>query len=462
MTTTQNEEKIIPYRKRRHLNIGIVIFGIILIYLIATIVLYLTAPHVNVYEVRQGSILKDNAYTGLALRKESIVYAEDNGYVNYYIENNSKVRVGTKVYTISDDEMIFDESSDDTTTILTEEQLQTLGLKIQSYNDQFQENHFYTSYQLKEDLQSSLDKYTNQSKTEQLQQLLAAENNSGIKLQSASKDGMIVYSVDGMEDLTAETISEKQLHKNSYKKTDFFNNMQVSSGDPVYKIVTDDRWELFIQISKETADALTGKTSVKVHFKKDDQSIYAKLSFLENTKEPVVRLQFDHSMIRYINERYLDVELILEDETGLKIPKSAETTKEFYLIPKEYLTLGGNSNSEGVLLQTKDADGNIATRFFAVTVYYEKDEKLFLDPNVFEKGAILLKPDSTETLTLGEKDSLKGVYCINKGYAVFKQIQILCESDEYYIIEEGNAFGLSNYDHIALDSSTIHENDIVF
>ena len=28
-------------------------------------------------------------------------------------------------------------------------------------------------------------------------------------------------------------------------------------------------------------------------------------------------------MIRYVNDRYLDIELILEDETGLKIPKSA-------------------------------------------------------------------------------------------------------------------------------------------
>ena len=67
-----------------------------------------------------------------------------------------------------------------------------------------------------------------------------------------------------------------------------------------------------------------------------------------------------------------------------------------------------------------------------------------------------------ETYELKDTRSLKGVYCINKGYAVFKQIQILCESDEYYIIEEGNSFGLSNYDHIALDSSNIKENDVVF
>ena len=45
---------------------------------------------------------------------------------------------------------------------------------------------------------------------------------------------------------------------------------------------------------------------------------------------------------------------------------------------------------------------------------------------------------------------------------MFKQITILCESDTYYIVEEGNSYGLSNYDHIALDSSNIQENDVVF
>ena len=47
------------------------------------------------------------------------------------------------------------------------------------------------------------------------------------------------------------------------------------------------------------------------------------------------------------------------------------------------------------------------------------------------------------------------------GYAVFKQVEILCESEEYYIIEEGNSYGLSNYDHIALDGASVRENDIV-
>ena len=80
----------------------------------------------------------------------------------------------------------------------------------------------------------------------------------------------------------------------------------------------------------------------------------------------------------------------------------------------------------------------------------------------FDRETILVKPDSSETYTLKERERLPGVYNVNKGYAVFCQVNILCESDEYYIVEEGSDYGLSNYDHIALDGNIVHENDIVF
>ena len=86
----------------------------------------------------------------------------------------------------------------------------------------------------------------------------------------------------------------------------------------------------------------------------------------------------------------------------------------------------------------------------------------YLDMGSFKEGTVLQKPDSADTYTLSKTAKLSGVYNINKGYAVFRQINILCEGEEYYIIEDGNDYGLSNFDHIALDSKNVHENDIVF
>ena len=119
-------------------------------------------------------------------------------------------------------------------------------------------------------------------------------------------------------------------------------------------------------------------------------------------------------MVRYVGERFLDIELILEDETGLKIPKSSVTEKEFYIIPEDYITLGGNSSQSGVLVQSDGEDAS----FHAVDVYYRDSETgmVYLNMDELKKGDVLIKPDSADTYTISEKASLQGVYNINKGY----------------------------------------------
>lgn len=85
----------------------------------------------------------------------------------------------------------------------------------------------------------------------------------------------------------------------------------------------------------------------------------------------------------------------------------------------------------------------------------------YLDTENLKKGDTLLLPESSDTMDLLKTESIKGVYNVNKGYAVFKQVQILSESDEYYIIAEGSSYSLSNYDHIALNGDSVRDNQIV-
>ena len=165
-------------------------------------------------------------------------------------------------------------------------------------------------------------------------------------------------------------------------------------------------------------------------------------------------------MIRYAEERYLDLELILEDESGLKIPKSSVTNKKFYIIQEDYLTQGGNTKETGVLVET----GEENPEFKKVNVYDRDQDSgmVYLNTDAFDEDTLLVKPDSAETCVLNKTKNIKGVYNINKGYAVFKQVNILCESDDYYIVESGSDYGLSNYDHIALNGENVKENDVVF
>ena len=62
-------------------------------------------------------------------------------------------------------------------------------------------------------------------------------------------------------------------------------------------------------------------------------------------------------MVRYAKDRYAEVELLLSEETGLKIPNSAITEKEFYTVPKDFFMKGGDSGSLGILVQRSDSSG---------------------------------------------------------------------------------------------------------
>ena len=416
-------------------------------------------PNVSIYEVREGSILRDTAYTGFIIREEKVVKSEKAGYVNYIAPESGKAGAKTIVYTISDSELKFKDNSKEDVNTLTAEEQAILLVKTQNFSENYNDGQFSDIYTLKTDIQNTLESKSSQNKLAQIQEMKEKMGDS-LSVYRASEDGIVVYSTDGYENITIDKITENILDKKNYKKTSITDNTQIAKSSPVYKLITNDKWTLVINLDDATAKELSEKKSMKVRFTKDNLTATAAFEIQKSGKMNLGLLTFQSSMIRYTQERYLDIELILEDESGLKIPKSSVVKKEFYLVPVDYLTYGGNSNDNGFLLKTK----HDRAEFLPVSVYYEDHETgmVYLNPLEFDKNIILIKPDSTETYQLGETRNLQGVFNINKGYALFKQINILCESDEYYIVEEGSSYGLSNYDHIALDGSSVTENDVVF
>lgn len=463
MASKNKVTNIRSYQKKWHLNIGLVIFGIIFIYLMITVLLYLTSGHITRYEVREGSIIKDTAYTGFAVREETLVQTETEGYVNYYASENNKVRVGTNIYTLSGSKIEETAAKESENTSFTADERSELTLKIQRFNEAFHEDNYSDTYTLKTSITDVLLSKTAQSKTAQLDTLITSGEVEGLSLFPSPKDGIVVYSTDGKEDITLDNITPDVFDKSNYEQVKFQNNDKVSAGTPVYKLITSEIWNLVVPFTEETAKELIDTEVIKVRFVKDSEIIWANLSIIERDNTYLGCLTFDNSMIRYASDRFLDIELILEDESGLKIPKSAEVEKSFYTVPAEYITQGGDSNSDGVFRQAKAKGGDSITEFLKTEIYYRTEDGLtvYLDPSLFQDGDVLVKPESSETYTIGEKKPLKGVYNLNTGYAVFKQIEILCESDEYYIVKDGNSYSLSNYDHIALNGSSIQENDIV-
>ena len=69
----------------------------------------------------------------------------------------------------------------------------------------------------------------------------------------------------------------------------------------------------------------------------------------------------------------MDIELVLEEESGLKVPNSAIVEKEFYIIPEDFVTKSGENGEQGVLKEVYDEDGNQINQFISVSIYNKEE-----------------------------------------------------------------------------------------
>ncbi|MBO6213948.1 MAG: hypothetical protein J6N76_00255, partial [Lachnospiraceae bacterium] len=155
----------------------------------------------------------------------------------------------------------------------------------------------------------------------------------------------------------------------------------------------------------------------------------------------------------------VNIELKIGEESGLKIPNSSIVTKKFFTVPKSYFYQGDNSHDMGLMVHTEEA----GDEFVTPTIYYENEEYYYIDSEDVAAGSQLLKNSGGEVYIVGTTtDELIGVYNVNKGYAVFKQIEILFQNEDYSIIKTGTTYGIALYDHIVLQGDLVNENQIIY
>ena len=458
-------KKIVKYRKPLNINIGVIIFIIIFIYLVFNVFSYMTTTHISVYEVQQGTMAENNVYKGLILREEQVYYANYTGAVNFYVKEASRVSANNLIYSIDENGDIsqkIQEASQDV-SVLESSDLSEIEDSIFDFQTSYDAQSFYNVYSFKEEIDSALNEALSLQALNSLSDYTAsAQDSNTFHLISTDQPGIVVYYSDGYEEVTTETFTTDMFDEASYNRTSSQNSLSVDSGSPIYKLITSEDWNIVIPIPQEVADELAEDDTLQLRFVKDDKKTYATYTILQRDGQNYLILSLRNSMIRYAKDRYIEVEILLTEETGLKIPNSAITEKEFYTVPIEYFMKGGDSSEDGLLVQRESKDGKTITEFVAPTIYYETEEYYYIDSEYVSSDDIILKPDSTSTYKVGSNTAvLKGVYNINKGYAVFKQIDILYQNEEYTIVETGTTYGIALYDHIALDGTKIHENELI-
>ena len=221
--------------------------------------------------------------------------------------------------------------------------------------------------------------------------------------------------------------------------------------------------QIYIQLTQSDIDKyeLNGRNSLQIRFVKDN--ITAEVPFSIVKKDDIIlgRFSLDKYMIRYATDRFIDIEIQASASNGLKIPLSSIVEKDFYTIPKSYMTTGGNTSTYGFLCEHY-VNNELVTEFIAADIYAVKDDMCYVDMNSFGQGDTILLTDSRDRYTVGTKAALQGVYCANTGYTIFRTIEIVEQNSEYCIVRKGTSYGISVYDHIILEGSNVNENEMIY
>lgn len=461
----KKNKKIVKYKRPFNINIGVIIFVIIFIYLVFNVFSYLTATHISDYEVGQGTIAENNIYKGLILRDEQVYTSAYTGALNYYVKEASKVSYNNLIYSVDENgsvSQMINEANQDSSG-LDAETLSELEETILDFQASYDSLSFYQVYSFKENMDAALTEALSLNALNSLSDYVAnAQNNSTFHPVTADAAGIVVYYTDGYESVTVDNFTSDMFDEASYNRTSSKKNGTIQAGEAAYKLITDEAWTIVIPIEERLANELSEDDTLQLRFIKDEKTAYATYTMTQKEGQTYLLLTLRNSMVRYAKDRYIEIELLLTEETGLKIPNSAITEKEFFTIPVEYFVKGGDSGSEGLLIERMDSKGKTTTEFVSPTIYYETEEFYYIDSEDVSINERIIKPDSTETYAVGTATAtLKGVYNINKGYAFFKQIDILFQNEEYTIVKTGTTYGIALYDHIALDGTKVSENELI-
>lgn len=450
------------------INLGTVVFLVIIIYLTAYVIRYLGKEKLAIYEVSESNMSENISGTGMILREETLITTEEKGYVNYYVKDGSRVKKDGIVYTLDTTgklQSYLNELLEEKNTVSDEEKHQVYE-DLQAFSDSFSDDNFSEVYEAKSEINHDLMSYTDTILADNKDQLEEKFGSGSYVEVRAGESGLVSFFSDGMEDITDSTFTKEDF-ANGSKMKDLRSRKKLSAGSPVYRMVTGQNWTLVIPVNKDDYNRMKNLEKKDIHtvqvtFRADNFVTKADFECQKKEDSCYVMLEFDNYVQRYINQRYLSVRLQLSETSGLQIPASSLVQKDVYKIPAEYMTKGSNSSSDNqVNVLSENKNGEEILTQVTVTKYRTEGENVLIASDKLEAGDRISNVEKAKTYTLKETSVLQGVYVVNRGYAEFKPVTILERTEDYCIISADDS-DVELYDRVILNSETIKEDQVIY
>ena len=446
--------KITKYRKYSFLNVGTLLFCTVFVYIVVFVFMYLTETHVTSYEVVEGTLSGNYRYDALAVRTETIVNAPRSGSVRYYAREGSKASAGSTVCSIDESGSAQEVSYDNFT--LDQEDEQRLQDIISSFTINFSDENFQKAYDLKSSVDGALS---------EIAESLSDDYVSVLDQCNAPESGFVLYSIDGLESLTEEDLHTGLFDLNSYESQNLRSKKQTETGDPIYKLVTMEEWSLYFPLDQTLATELSDTSTLRFRFLKDNQTFSAPFDIIESEGEYFGHISMDSSLIRYSTDRYLEIELVLNRRSGLKIPTSA-------IVERGVLSDSGGIRHRQRRDGFRDHSPRRAFRFGRFLQYRIPGSQCL---PVFrrrlsgkQKSPFRRRqrpygggPTKLSDPGRGHRHPARRLQHQQR-VRDFPEVTVIDQNEEYCIVESNNPYGLAAHDYIVLNASEVNADDIVY
>jgi len=470
----------------KHINFVVVVYVVILIYIISVVYLSLTKDHFSSFYAEYGQILNENTFKGIVIRKEEVIVSKEDGPVNYFIPEGTKVRQNAFVCAVNQNpelEKVIDAqinkhlSQLNTAMSLTLEDHSVLQSKIRDYVIEKPNMDLTYTYFAKNNILNTFNELSSsayikdQALYEQVQQSIAANESEHLENGTYYRmpySGVVGYTIDGFEAYTIENFDYELLNK-EVSFNDVSENNVTKKGDALFKIMDNRIIHLVAEIDAYCAKFLEEKKYVSVQFPKLNLDIELKKVSIESSNGKFyVTFEADRYINEFLTDRYVDFKIVYDYHTGIKIPNEAIGNKDVFQVPKSaiYEEKGLFKIQKQIYSEDDISHQDIlpvAIKVYMVDSQYAYIEVMNGESHLSEKDKILYTQDVDERVSessifeLTNRLTLQGVYVINKGYTDFRRINLLYSGDSFSIIEADLSYSVGLFDRVVTDANGVIE-----
>lgn len=457
----KQDHRIVQLNKEIKANAATIVIAAVLLYVVISIITSLGKKSVTIYQVSKGDISNDITLEGLAIRNEVVVNTTNSGYICYYITDGEKVKKDSTVCTIDQTGELSNsvKNTDDSQTMLSQSDYTSIRNLLSSYKSTYSDVTFYNAYSFETNANNKIFELMNEIMMQQ-----ASTVKSGVATVNAPDSGLVTYYIDGYENYEiSDAIKASDFDKAGYDKKAMKSGDMAEAGAAVVKIIPSEEWNIVAPITDDQLTDIEGNTYVTFRINNSNFKITMPYTIIQGADGKYINIAIDKYMSNYLSQRFVSVEIVQSDDSGLKIPESAIVEKNVYKIPLSYLSAGSNQTMENrINIQRKDEKGNETIQQMKPRIYKTDEKYAYIDPDGIEDSDVLLDISSNETIaaSLLEYETLTGIYFANQGIAEFRQVSIIKTIDEFVLIDGGDE--LKAYDHIVLNASEVSENQVIY